>query len=453
MYAAHVLLIHHGREICHAQSPAHDICPVRDRCRMVDRQGPLTASPRRSPGVPCGASRRVTGEAMTDLAAVLADLLATDFAASPVMALRGGPTEFDERLDDVSADAFAARDAYAAALLARLDAIADDGLTPDEAIDRDLARSVLRGRADPGPVRAVAPRSRDVLGAHHERPVHAVPAPPPPRGGPRRRRRRPPRAGRARRRRRASRTSTRRSPTRSSWSAGSAPRAARARYVRDLVWRDVAGPGRAGAAARGRRAGRARTSTATSPTSRRSSRRRTAAGSWARRATPGSCASARSSPTTPARCASAARRELERLDAEMAALARDATGNAGLRRGAARGRRATTRPRSARCSRPTPSGPRRRATSSPDTGLVTLPRGRDLRGRAVARVPAPGPRRGVVHRAAGVLGPPDAATSSSRSRRTAPPRRRSRPACRTTPTAASPRPRSTRRTRATTGTW
>ena len=40
MYAAHVQLIHHGREICHAQSPAHDICPVRDRCRMVDKKAP-----------------------------------------------------------------------------------------------------------------------------------------------------------------------------------------------------------------------------------------------------------------------------------------------------------------------------------------------------------------------------------------------------------------------------
>jgi len=40
MYAAHVLLIHHGREICHAQSPAHDICPLRDRCRMVDKRAP-----------------------------------------------------------------------------------------------------------------------------------------------------------------------------------------------------------------------------------------------------------------------------------------------------------------------------------------------------------------------------------------------------------------------------
>ncbi len=36
MYAAHVLLIHHGRVICGAQNPKHDLCPVRDRCRMVN---------------------------------------------------------------------------------------------------------------------------------------------------------------------------------------------------------------------------------------------------------------------------------------------------------------------------------------------------------------------------------------------------------------------------------
>jgi endonuclease-3 len=40
MYAAHVLLIHHGREICHARNPEHARCPVRDRCRFVDRKAP-----------------------------------------------------------------------------------------------------------------------------------------------------------------------------------------------------------------------------------------------------------------------------------------------------------------------------------------------------------------------------------------------------------------------------
>jgi len=40
MYAAHVLLIHHGRAICHAQNPKHDLCPVRDRCRAVHPKVP-----------------------------------------------------------------------------------------------------------------------------------------------------------------------------------------------------------------------------------------------------------------------------------------------------------------------------------------------------------------------------------------------------------------------------
>lgn len=40
MYAGHVLLIHHGRAICHAQNPACDICPVRDRCRYVSPKAP-----------------------------------------------------------------------------------------------------------------------------------------------------------------------------------------------------------------------------------------------------------------------------------------------------------------------------------------------------------------------------------------------------------------------------
>ena len=83
---------------------------------------------------------------MPELAAALADLLTADFEASPVMASQVGRTEFDERLDDVSSEAFAARDAAAAEFLARLDGIPEEGLAPNEAIDRDLARSVLRGR-------------------------------------------------------------------------------------------------------------------------------------------------------------------------------------------------------------------------------------------------------------------------------------------------------------------
>lgn len=80
------------------------------------------------------------------LADTLHDLLQADFASSPVAASDVGLTDYDDRLDDLSADAFRARNAYTAEFLARLDAIDDEGLGPDDSIDRDLARSVLRGR-------------------------------------------------------------------------------------------------------------------------------------------------------------------------------------------------------------------------------------------------------------------------------------------------------------------
>jgi endonuclease-3 len=40
MYDAHVNLIQHGRKICHAQRPAHELCPLRSRCRFVDPKAP-----------------------------------------------------------------------------------------------------------------------------------------------------------------------------------------------------------------------------------------------------------------------------------------------------------------------------------------------------------------------------------------------------------------------------
>jgi endonuclease-3 len=39
-YEAHVNLIRHGREICHARRPECDRCPVRPRCRFVDPKAP-----------------------------------------------------------------------------------------------------------------------------------------------------------------------------------------------------------------------------------------------------------------------------------------------------------------------------------------------------------------------------------------------------------------------------
>ena len=40
MHEAHVNLIRHGRLICHAQRPKHELCPLRDRCRFVDPKAP-----------------------------------------------------------------------------------------------------------------------------------------------------------------------------------------------------------------------------------------------------------------------------------------------------------------------------------------------------------------------------------------------------------------------------
>jgi endonuclease-3 len=40
MYPAHVLLITHGREICHARNPKHELCPIADRCRYFLPKAP-----------------------------------------------------------------------------------------------------------------------------------------------------------------------------------------------------------------------------------------------------------------------------------------------------------------------------------------------------------------------------------------------------------------------------
>ncbi len=40
MYEAHVNLIHHGREMCHARRPECERCPVAARCRYVDAKAP-----------------------------------------------------------------------------------------------------------------------------------------------------------------------------------------------------------------------------------------------------------------------------------------------------------------------------------------------------------------------------------------------------------------------------
>jgi endonuclease III len=39
-YETHVLLIHHGRAICQARNPKHELCPIRERCRFIDPKAP-----------------------------------------------------------------------------------------------------------------------------------------------------------------------------------------------------------------------------------------------------------------------------------------------------------------------------------------------------------------------------------------------------------------------------
>ena len=79
--------------------------------------------------------------------AELADrFLKEEFKTSPVAASALGLTEYDERLDDLSAAAIERKEASDAEWLLRFRAVPDHGLSADEHIDRDLLISILRGR-------------------------------------------------------------------------------------------------------------------------------------------------------------------------------------------------------------------------------------------------------------------------------------------------------------------
>ena len=54
-------------------------------------------------------------------------MLSREFYRSPVLASRLGLTDHDERLDDLSADAFVRRDAEDAEMLARVETIGEAG--------------------------------------------------------------------------------------------------------------------------------------------------------------------------------------------------------------------------------------------------------------------------------------------------------------------------------------
>ncbi len=72
--------------------------------------------------------------------------LKEEYEDSPTLASSLGLTEYDERLDDTSERAFQKRIERDISWLARFRGVADATITAQEAIDRDLLISVLRGR-------------------------------------------------------------------------------------------------------------------------------------------------------------------------------------------------------------------------------------------------------------------------------------------------------------------
>ena len=83
---------------------------------------------------------------MPDFASLVDDFLLNEFETSPVTASAHGLTEYDDRLDDVSAAAFHKRDADAAEWLKRFEDAEDGDLSSSDEIDRQLATAILRGR-------------------------------------------------------------------------------------------------------------------------------------------------------------------------------------------------------------------------------------------------------------------------------------------------------------------
>jgi uncharacterized protein (DUF885 family) len=80
-----------------------------------------------------------------DFASLIDEFLNNEFETSPVMASALGLTEYDDRLDDLSAAAFHKRDTDAAAWLKRFES-AEGNLSVDDEIDRQLGIAILRGR-------------------------------------------------------------------------------------------------------------------------------------------------------------------------------------------------------------------------------------------------------------------------------------------------------------------
>jgi uncharacterized protein (DUF885 family) len=74
------------------------------------------------------------------------EFLLEEFEASPILGSSLGLTEYDDRLDDLSAETFRRRDADATAWRERFEAVPNGELDIETGIDRDLAIAILRGR-------------------------------------------------------------------------------------------------------------------------------------------------------------------------------------------------------------------------------------------------------------------------------------------------------------------
>ncbi|MDE3193448.1 MAG: DUF885 domain-containing protein [Chloroflexota bacterium] len=83
---------------------------------------------------------------MSTFGELSAAFLKEEYEDSPVAASSLGLTEYDERLDDLSREAFERRRASDGEWLARFRGVKDEGLTAAERIDRDFLVSILRGR-------------------------------------------------------------------------------------------------------------------------------------------------------------------------------------------------------------------------------------------------------------------------------------------------------------------
>ena len=83
---------------------------------------------------------------MADFTQLVDEFLANEYKTSPVTASGLGLTDYDDRVDDLSAEAWQKRDTDAEVWLARFGQVPDSDLTPDEQIDRDVAIATLRGR-------------------------------------------------------------------------------------------------------------------------------------------------------------------------------------------------------------------------------------------------------------------------------------------------------------------